>query len=105
MSNTQVYQANLSMLRKMTGSTSAVFHDGQYEAISALVSQRQKMLVVQRTGWGKSAVYFITTCMLRQMGAGPSIIISPLIAEVFNAEFDNLFEFILNSLKKKPDSS
>jgi hypothetical protein len=27
-------------------------------------------------------------------------IISPLIAEVFNAEFDNLFEFILNSLKK-----
>lgn len=84
MSNTQVYQANLSMLRQMTGSTSAVFHDGQYEAISALVSQRQKMLVVQRTGWGKSAVYFITTCMLRQMGAGPSIIISPLIALMRN---------------------
>lgn len=62
----------------------ATFRDGQWEAINALVNQRQKMLVVQRTGWGKSSVYFISTRILRDRGQGPTIIISPLLALMRN---------------------
>lgn len=58
----------------------AEFHDGQYEAIEAIVAQRQRGLVVQRTGWGKSAVYFVATALLRRQGLGPTLIISPLLA-------------------------
>src|SRR5699024_186649 len=57
-------------------------HDGQFEAISALVEQRRRVLVVQRTGWGKSAVYFLSALLQRRRGAGPALIISPLIALV-----------------------
>ena len=45
------------VLRRLTGVADAEFHDGQYEAIRALVADRARTLVVQRTGWGKSAVY------------------------------------------------
>lgn len=58
----------------------AQFHDGQYEAIEAIVAKRQRGLVVQRTGWGKSAVYFIATALLRRQNHGPTLIISPLLA-------------------------
>lgn len=58
----------------------ADFHDGQYEAIEAIVANRQRGLVVQRTGWGKSAVYFVATGLLRRQGHGPTLIISPLLA-------------------------
>ncbi len=58
----------------------AEFHDGQFEAIEAIVDQRRRGLVVQRTGWGKSAVYFVATALLRRRGAGPTLIISPLLA-------------------------
>lgn len=58
----------------------AQFHDGQYEAIEAIVANRQRGLVVQRTGWGKSAVYFVATALLRRQGHGPTLIISPLLA-------------------------
>ncbi|MBC7460564.1 MAG: ATP-dependent DNA helicase RecQ, partial [Thermoleophilia bacterium] len=54
--------------------------DGQWDAISALVQRRARLLVVQRTGWGKSSVYFLTTKLLREQGAGPTILISPLLA-------------------------
>ncbi len=67
-------------LRKLTGRDDAVFHDGQLEAIQALVDDRRRALVVQRTGWGKSAVYFIATLLLRQRGAGPTLLVSPLLA-------------------------
>jgi ATP-dependent DNA helicase RecQ len=70
----------LEALRRLTGLTDAVFHTGQLEAISALVDDRRRALVVQRTGWGKSAVYFIATSLLRQQGAGPTLLVSPLIA-------------------------
>ena len=70
----------LAALRRLTGLTDAVFHEGQLEAISALVDDRRRALVVQRTGWGKSAVYFIATSLLRQQGAGPTLLVSPLIA-------------------------
>ena len=73
-----------SLLQEMTNNPAAEFHQHQYEAISELVENRKKMLVVQKTGWGKSAVYFIATKLLRQQGRGPSIIISPLIALMRN---------------------
>ncbi len=70
----------LEALRRLTGLPDAVFHEGQLEAISALVDDHRRALVVQRTGWGKSAVYFIATALLRQQGAGPTLLVSPLIA-------------------------
>ncbi|SUC24936.1 ATP-dependent DNA helicase RecQ [Proteus vulgaris] len=62
----------------------ADFRDGQWEAIDALVNHRQKLLVVQRTGWGKSSVYFISTKIFRDRGMGPTIIVSPLLALMRN---------------------
>ncbi|WP_267420044.1 MULTISPECIES: RecQ family ATP-dependent DNA helicase [unclassified Curtobacterium] len=64
----------------LTGRPDAVFHPGQLEAISALVEHRQRALVVQRTGWGKSAVYFLATLLLRRRGGGPTVLVSPLLA-------------------------
>lgn len=70
----------LSSLRALVGRPEAEFHDGQFEAISALVDDHRRALVVQRTGWGKSAVYFVATMLLRARGAGPTILVSPLLA-------------------------
>src|SRR5215468_12485303 len=62
----------------------ARLHEDQWAAIEALVDQRRRALVVQRTGWGKSAVYFIATALLRAAGSGPSVIVSPLLALMRN---------------------
>lgn len=62
----------------------AVFREGQWEAIEALVGRRQRVLVVQRTGWGKSLVYFLATSLLRQQGYGITVLISPLLALMRN---------------------
>ena len=70
----------LAALRRLVGRDEATFRDGQLEAITALVEQRARVLVVQRTGWGKSAVYFVATLLLRALGAGPTLIVSPLLA-------------------------
>ncbi|UAJ80301.1 RecQ family ATP-dependent DNA helicase [Leifsonia sp. ZF2019] len=70
----------VASLRALVGRDDADFHSGQYEAIAALVDERRRALVVQRTGWGKSAVYFVATMLLRQRGAGPTILVSPLLA-------------------------
>lgn len=70
----------LERLRALVGRPDAQFHDGQYEAIEALVDDRSTTLVVQRTGWGKSAVYFVATMLLREHGGGPAILVSPLLA-------------------------
>ncbi|MFN8030506.1 MAG: RecQ family ATP-dependent DNA helicase [Dermatophilaceae bacterium] len=67
-------------LRRLVGRADADFRDGQFEAIEALVERRARVLVVQRTGWGKSAVYFVATALRRAAGAGPTVIISPLLA-------------------------
>ncbi len=67
-------------LRRLVGRDDARFRDGQLEAVSALVADRSRVLVVQRTGWGKSAVYFVATALRRAEGAGPTVIISPLLA-------------------------
>lgn len=73
-----------ALLRTAIGNPGADFRDGQWEAIDALVNQRKKLLVVQRTGWGKSSVYFIATRIMRDQGYGPSIIVSPLLALMRN---------------------
>lgn len=70
----------VASLRALVGRSDADFHSGQYEAIAALVDEHRRALVVQRTGWGKSAVYFVATMLLRQRGAGPTILVSPLLA-------------------------
>jgi ATP-dependent DNA helicase RecQ len=70
-------------LRVLAGAD-ARLRDDQWTAISALVSDRVRALVVERTGWGKSAVYFAATALLRARGAGPSVIVSPLLALMRN---------------------
>jgi ATP-dependent DNA helicase RecQ len=79
-----LYQRGLEILRKSLGRDDATFHEHQWESIATLVEQRGRLLVVQRTGWGKSAVYFIATKLLREQGYGPTIIISPLLALMRN---------------------
>ena len=74
------HQQALACLRELVGHPEARFHDGQYEAIEALVDAGRRALVVQRTGWGKSAVYFVASLLLRRRGAGPTLIVSPLLA-------------------------
>jgi len=74
----------LAHLRALTADPSAMFRRGQLEAIRALVLDRSRVLVVERTGWGKSAVYFIATRMLRDRGFGASFLVSPLIALMAN---------------------
>src|SRR3974390_1560033 len=70
-------------LRALAGDH-ARLRDDQWTAISALAADRRRALVVQRTGWGKSAVYFVATALLRACGAGPTVIVSPLLALMRN---------------------
>src|SRR4029079_16670904 len=72
------------LLRELTGNPVASFRDGQLEAIRELVVNRNRALVVQRTVWGKSAVYFIATRLLRDRGSGPTLLVSPLLALMRN---------------------
>ncbi len=74
----------LALLRRSLANEDAEFRDGQWEAIDALVSRRERVLLVQRTGWGKSAVYFVATRMLRERGFGATLIVSPLLALMRN---------------------
>jgi ATP-dependent DNA helicase RecQ len=66
------------------GQDEAVLREDQWTAIEALAVDRRRALVVQRTGWGKSAVYFVATLLLREQGAGPTVIVSPLLALMRN---------------------
>ncbi len=77
---TTLHDQALTILRSLVGRQDAVFHEGQFEAIEALVNGGRRALVVQRTGWGKSAVYFVASLLLRGTGAGPTLIVSPLLA-------------------------
>lgn len=72
------------LLQQALANPLAEFRDGQWEAIDALVNHQRKLLVVQRTGWGKSSVYFISTRIFRDKGKGPTIIVSPLLALMRN---------------------
>lgn len=87
----------LTLLRRALGDSSATFRSGQWEAIDALVNQKERLLVVQRTGWGKSLVYFIATRILRDRGRGPTLIVSPLLALMRN-QIDAAQRLGLNAL-------
>jgi ATP-dependent DNA helicase RecQ len=84
-----------------SGREDAAFRDGQEEAIRHVVEGRGRLLVVQKTGWGKSFVYFIATKLLREAGHGPAILVSPLLALMRNqlaaAERMGLRAFTINS--------
>jgi ATP-dependent DNA helicase RecQ len=71
-------------LQALVGRGDAVLREDQWAAIEALAVDRRRALVVQRTGWGKSAVYFVATKLLRESGAGPTVIVSPLLALMRN---------------------
>ena len=74
----------LERLRLLTADDRSRFRPGQLEAIEDVVLDRARVLCVQRTGWGKSAVYFVATALLREAGAGPTLIVSPLLALMRN---------------------
>ena len=77
-------QRALALLREGTGRPDAEFREGQEQAIRHVVEGRGRLLVVQKTGWGKSFVYFIATKLLRESGTGPALLISPLLALMRN---------------------
>lgn len=74
----------LRNLRSALDDPRAEFRDSQWEAIESLVERNARLLVVQRTGWGKSLIYFLATRLLRDRGSGPSLLISPLLALMRN---------------------
>ena len=74
----------LELLREGTRQHDAGFREGQEKAIRHVVEARGRLLVVQKTGWGKSFVYFIATRLLREAGAGPALLISPLLSLMRN---------------------
>lgn len=74
----------LELLRIGSGRADATFREGQEDAIRHIVEGRGRLLVVQKTGWGKSFVYFIATKLLRDDGNGPALLISPLLALMRN---------------------
>jgi ATP-dependent DNA helicase RecQ len=90
----------LSLLKDMLGEQ-ASFRSGQWEAIDAIVNQYHRVLLVQKTGWGKSVVYFIATRMLRDAGKGPTLLISPLLSlmrdQVRMAEKIGIQAYTINS--------
>jgi ATP-dependent DNA helicase RecQ len=73
-----------AQLRALVGSDEAELRGDQWAAIEALAVDKRRALVVQRTGWGKSAVYFVATLLLREAGSGPTVIVSPLLALMRN---------------------
>lgn len=91
----------LSLLRQALNNPTAQFRDGQWEAIASIILARSRLLVVQRTGWGKSIVYFLATRLLRNSGAGSTLLISPLLAlmrnQIVAAERININAATINS--------
>lgn len=91
------------LLRSLAG-PEAAFREHQLEAIRDLGEERARVLCVQRTGWGKSAVYFIATALLREQGAGPTLIVSPLLALMRNqiaaAQWLGLRAYTINSTNR-----
>src|SRR5208282_6948993 len=84
MNLSDLHDKALNLLRQSIGDSHATFRPGQLEAIEHLLERRGPLLVVQRTGWGKSNVYFIAAKLLREQRAGPTLIISPLLALMRN---------------------
>lgn len=79
-----VQRKSLRYLRQALKDPTAHFRDGQWDAIEDVVRHRKTLLLVRRTGWGKSMVYFLATRLLRDNGAGPTLLISPLLSLMRN---------------------
>ncbi len=75
----------LTFLRAAVGNQTADFREGQWESIASILN-RERILVVQRTGWGKSMVYFLATRLLRNRGAGLTLLVSPLLSLMRNQQ-------------------
>ena len=73
-----------ALLRVAMTNPEADFRSGQWEAIDHIVNQRGKVLCIQRTGWGKSMVYFVAAKLMRAQGHGVTLIVSPLLALMRN---------------------
>ncbi|WP_394429615.1 RecQ family ATP-dependent DNA helicase [Streptomyces sp. SGAir0957] len=86
MSNEDLRTAADAVLARLVSDPTgtARLREDQWHAIEALVAEHRRALVVQRTGWGKSAVYFVATALLRERGSGPTVIVSPLLALMRN---------------------
>ncbi|MFF5720418.1 RecQ family ATP-dependent DNA helicase [Streptomyces buecherae] len=86
MTNDELRVSADRVLARLVGDTTgtARLREDQWRAIEALVADHRRALVVQRTGWGKSAVYFVATALLRERGSGPTVIVSPLLALMRN---------------------
>src|SRR3954469_15808962 len=80
MSQTATLEARAAELLRMLAGPGAEFREHQLEAVRDLVADGARVLCVQRTGWGKSAVYFLAPSLLRERGEGPALIVSPLLA-------------------------
>ena len=93
-----------SLLRQMLGEEGK-FRPGQWDAIEAVAIKKSRVLVVQRTGWGKSLVYFLATKLLREQGAGATLLISPLLSLMRNqvdmAKRIGINAFMINSGNRK----
>lgn len=104
MNKVNVTERARQLLKQMFGS-SAEFREGQLEAIEHILSHSGKLLLVQKTGWGKSVVYFIMTKINRELGNGPTLIISPLLAlmrnQIYNANKLGLRAATINSSNTK----
>ncbi len=110
----EIYVQTSRMLKQLYG-PNAEFREGQYEAIEAVMTQK-RVLVVQRTGWGKSLVYFVCTKLMRQKSKGVTMVVSPLLVlmenqieaatkmglkcDVLNSSVKDRREDILDSLEK-----
>ena len=95
----------LQLLKRVYG-PEAVFREGQFEAIEATLHHK-RTLVVQKTGWGKSLIYFMSTKLLRSEGNGVTLVVSPLL-ELMNNQIEAAEKFdlkcsILNSTIKDTD--
>ncbi len=101
----QRYDFCLELLRRASGYPDASFRPGQWEAVSRLFKNEERLLVVQRTGWGKSLVYFLLTRLLREDGFGPTLLVSPLLSlmrdQVRSAERLELRAVSINSSNLK----
>jgi ATP-dependent DNA helicase RecQ len=97
-------QRGTDLLHQMLGDHSE-FRPGQWEAIEAIAVNKGRALLVQRTGWGKSIVYFLATKLLREQGAGPTLLVSPLLSLMRNqiemAKRIGLSAFTINSTNRK----
>jgi len=79
----EYYELALKYLKQMLGDDKE-FREGQWKAIKSVILDRKRVIIVQRTGWGKSIVYFLATKLLREQGFGPTILISPLLSLMRN---------------------